>query len=162
MSRRLVRHAVAAGLCSLLFVAGCGHSGPPVPPAVTMSFCGGGPQAAPAVVEVICDTDDITARNLAWTDWGKPTATGKGTAVVDLCAYEDCHTGDLSTVPIRLVASRIARCAGNRRAYLTLRYVFVDGSPWSGIPADLKTSGYIAGPGRILPPRNQTVGLSCG
>jgi hypothetical protein len=32
-----------------------------------------------------------------------------------------------------------------------LRYVFVDGTPWPGIPADMKTSGYIAGADRPLP-----------
>jgi len=126
-----------------------------------MSFCGGHPQPAPSVVDVICDTDDITARDLAWTAWGKPTATADGRAVVDLCAYEDCHTGAFGTVAIKLIASQITACPGKRRAYTTLRYVFVHGSPWPGIPADLNTSGYIAGAHRILPPRNQTVGLTC-
>ena len=79
-----------------------------------------------------------------------------------MCAYEDCHTGTFSTLPIRLIASRIAACAANKRAYTTLRYVFADGSPWAGVPANTDTSGYIAGPDRTLPPRNQTVGLSCG
>ena len=43
-----------------------------------------------------CHTKDIIARKLAWSAWGKPTATAIGTAVVDLCAYEDCHSGDYS------------------------------------------------------------------
>ena len=48
-------------------------------------------------------------------------ALGAGEAVVDLCAYEDCHTGSFSTVPIRLVATKLAACAANKRAYTTLR-----------------------------------------
>jgi hypothetical protein len=42
-----------------------------------------------------------------------------------------------------------------------LRYVFVNGSPWPGVPADMNTSHYIAGPNRTLPPANQTVRLTC-
>jgi hypothetical protein len=162
MSRRVMHHAAGGALLSVLFLAGCGHAARNVPPAVTISFCGSHPQPAPAVVEVICNTDDITARKLSWTAWGKSTAAAQGVAVVDLCAYEDCHTGSLGTVPIRLIASKIIACAGKRRAYTTLRYVFVHGSPWPGIPADMSTSGYISGANRILPPRDQTVGLTCG
>ena len=162
MPARMMYRAANAALLSVLILAGCSHSAAPVPPAVTMSFCGSDPQPAPTVVEVICNTDDITARNLVWTAWGKPAATAKGTAVIDTCAYEDCHTGAFGTVPIRLIASRIAACAGSKRAYTTLRYVFVDGSPWPGVPANTTTSGYISAPDRPLPPRNQTVGLSCG
>lgn len=80
---------------------------------------------------------------------------------MDLCAYEDCHTGAYGTVPIRLIASKIVRCTGHARAYSMLRYVFPDGTPWPGIPANMNTSGYIAGPGRVLPPADQTVGLGC-
>jgi hypothetical protein len=162
MPTRTIQRAAIAALLSFLFVAGCSHSAAPVPPAVTLSFCGSGPQPRPTVVEVICNTDDITARNLVWTAWGKPTATAKGIATVDLCAYEDCHTGAFASVPIKLVASKLAPCAEKNRAYTTLRYVFVDGSPWAGIPADMTTSGYIAGANRVLPPPNQTVGLTCG
>jgi hypothetical protein len=162
MPARMMHRASIAALFSVLFLAGCGHSAAPVPPAVTMSFCGSDPQPTPTVVEVVCNTDDITARNLVWTAWGKPTATAKGMAVVDLCAYEDCHTGAYGSVPIRLIASKIAACAENKRAYTTLRYVFVDGSPWPGVPADMNTSGYIVGANRTLPPANQTVGLTCG
>jgi len=157
-----MRRASIAALFSVLFLAGCSHSAAPVPAAVTLSFCGGAAQPAPTVVEVVCNTDDITARNLVWTAWGRPAATAKGRAVVDLCAYEDCHTGAYGSVPIKLIASKIATCAGKKRAYTTLRYVFVDGSPWPGVPADMKTSGYIAAANRTLPPANQTVGLTCG
>jgi hypothetical protein len=158
---RTIRSAAAAALVPLLFLAGCGHAAAPVPPAATISFCGSAPQAMPTVVEVICNTNDITARNLVWQGWGKPTATAHGTAVIDLCAYTDCHTGSFDSVPIKLIASKIAHCAKNVRAYSTLRYVFADGTPWPGIPANVKTSGYIAGPNRPLPPANQTVSLTC-
>lgn len=161
MLARTVRRAVVTALFPLLFLSACSHAAAPVPPPVTISFCGSDPQMMPTVVEVICNTDDITARNLVWTAWGKPTAAAKGTAVVDLCAYSDCHTGAYGSVPIRLVASTIADCAKNVRAYLTLRYVFVNGSPWPGVPADTNTSGYIAAPNRPLPPANQTVSLTC-
>ena len=162
MPVKMMHRAAIVAQLSVLFLAGCSHSTAPVPPAVTMSFCGGDPQPTPTVVEVICNTDDITVRNLVWTAWGKSTATAKGMAVVDLCAYEDCHTGAFGSVPIKLIASKVAACAKNKRAYTTLRYVFVDGSPWPDIPADMNTSGYIAAPNRILPPQNQTVELACG
>lgn len=151
-----------AGLLAAPFIAGCGHAAAPVPPAVTLSYCGSNSQSAPAIVEVVCNTDDITARNLAWTGWGKSTATAKGVAVVDLCAYVDCHTGSFGAVPIKLVATRIAACGKSKRAYTTLRYVFTDGTPWPGAPKDLNTSHYMVGSDRPLPPPDQSVGLTCG
>jgi hypothetical protein len=158
------RRAVAlTALLPVLLLAACGAPAParPVPPPVTLSACGSGAQVRPDVVLVICYTNDITARGLTWTAWGRPTATARGTALVDLCAYTDCHTGAYGTVPITLIASRLVRCARGTRGYSTLRYVFADGSPWPGIPANLNTSGYIAGPHRVLPPADQTVSLTC-
>jgi len=81
-----------------------------------MANCGVSPQVKPTVVNVICGTTDITARKLAWSAWGKPVATAVGTAVVDLCAFSDCHTGSYQAVPIVVVASRIGRC-GHRRCW---------------------------------------------
>ncbi len=155
------RAAVVTVLGGSLFLAACGHPAAPVPPPVTMSFCGGNPQATPDVVLVVCGTNDITARDLTWTAWGTPAATATGTAVVDLCAYTDCHTGAYGTVPIRLTAWKIVRCAGQARAYSRLRYKFPDGTPWPGVPADTNTSGFITGPDRVLPPADQTVDLAC-
>jgi len=163
--RRLGRVA-AIGLLAATCIAGCSQSARPAPgparPAVTLSFCGGDGQPAPAVVDVVCNTDDITARNLRWTSWGQPTATAVGDAVVDLCAYEDCHTGSFGAVAIRLEVTGIAGCAGGRRAYMTLRYVFPQGSPWPGVPADVSTEHYMSASGRPLPPHDQTVSLACG
>ncbi len=161
MLARTTRIAAMSIMFPVMLLLACGHAAAPVPPPVTLSFCGGNPQAMPTVIEVVCNTDDITARNLIWTAWGQPVATARGTAVVDQCAYEDCHTGAFSSVPIRLIASKIADCPKGGRAYSTLRYVFADGSPWPGLPANLNTSGYIAAPGRPLPPSNQTVSLGC-
>jgi hypothetical protein len=163
VSARKMRRAAITGLLSVSFLAGCGHAAAPGPPTVMMSYCGSDSQPAPAIVEVVCNTDDITARNLAWSAWGKPTATAKGVAVIDQCAYEDCHTGSFGTVPIRLIAARIAACGKNKqRFYTTLRYVFIDGSPRPGVPADMNTSHYMSSPGRPLPPPDQTVALTCG
>jgi hypothetical protein len=158
----MMRRVALAVLFCVPLVAGCGSSAAPDGSPVTLSFCGNDPAPTPAVVQVVCNTDDITARDLAWAGWGKPTATARGVAVVDLCAYEDCHTGAFGTVSIRLIASKIGPCGNGKRAYTALRYVFIGGSPWAGVPADMKTSNYIAGAGRPLPPADQTVGLACG
>jgi hypothetical protein len=152
------RAVAAISLFPLLLVAACSHGTNPVPPPVTLGFCGGSPQVTPDLVLVVCDTDDITARNLTWSDWGKSTATAKGSATVDLCAYEDCASGDYSSVPIEMTASKIVHCSKNTRAYSTLRYAFPDGSPFQGVPANVQAS---FGQGQPVPPANQTVSLTC-
>jgi hypothetical protein len=161
MMVRIIRPAIVTALLSVLLLAACSQAAAPVPPQVTLSFCGSGPEPMPTVVEVVCNTGDITARNLVWQGWGKSTATAHGTAVVDLCAYEDCHTGSYGDVPVTLIVSKITECAKNTQAYSTLRYVFPDGSPWPGVPANVSTSGFIAGPDRTLPPADQMVDLTC-
>ncbi len=157
--------AVAGAVVAALTLAGCAHAaakpGPPGPPPVSLGYCGSDLEVRPDVVLVVCNTDDITAMNLAWTGWGKPTAIGKGRATIDLCAYSDCANGDYTFVPIEVIVSKIVHCSTGMRAYSTLRYVFADGSPWPGIPANLNTSGYLAAPNRPLPPKNQTVSLTC-
>jgi hypothetical protein len=158
---RAVRAAALA--LALLLLAACSHSGSPrpAPAAVTLAYCGGRPQARPTVVSIICRSDDITAGRLSWSGWGRPTATAVGTAVVDLCAFEDCHSGQYSPFPIVVIASRITRCPGHRPAYSRLQYVFVGTSPFQDVPADVSFKNYIVGADRPAPPRDQTVSLSC-
>ena len=98
------RAAVLTALLPVLLLAACGHAAAPAPPSVTLSSCGSSPQSSPGEVLVICFTNDITAQDLKWRAWGTATATASGTALVDLCAYEDCHTGAYGTVPIKLIA----------------------------------------------------------
>jgi len=56
-------------LLPLLLLTACGQAARPVAPPVTMSFCGYSPRARPDVVVVVCETSDITARDLKWTAW---------------------------------------------------------------------------------------------
>jgi hypothetical protein len=162
MRARMTWAAVAVTVLAL-FLAACGQAGRPAStrPRVTMAFCGGSPQARPDVLDVICLTDDITARNLAWTGWGRPVATAAGTAVVDLCAMEDCHTGSYQSAPIVLIASAIRACPRHRRAYSRLQYVFVGRSPFAGLPAGASTRNFMTGPGRVTMPADQTVSVAC-
>jgi hypothetical protein len=98
--------------------------------------------------------------NLTWSDWGKPTAAAKGSAIVDLCSYEDCASGNYVSVPIEVTASKIMNCAKNAPAYSTLRYKFPDGSPFQSVPAAV-IANESSSEGDSVPPANQTVSLTC-
>jgi hypothetical protein len=143
----------------LLLIAACSQAAKPLPPPVTLGFCGSNLQVRPDVVLVVCGTDDITARNLIWSGWGRADTTATGSATVDLCAYNDCAAADLVSVPIKVTASKIVACAKDTKAYSTLRYAFPDGSPFAGVPADTTNQGFYQDEG--LPPANQTVSLTC-
>lgn len=165
MTIRVIRAAVAvAGLAlPLLLLTACSHpsrSGN-ISANVTMAYCGNSPQVRPTVVSVVCLTNDIVARNLDWSAWGKPTATAIGSAEVDLCAFEDCHSGDYSPFPIVVIASRIVSCPRLGRTYSRLQYVFVGTSPFEGVPSNVSFKNFIAGASRPEPPRDQTVSLGC-
>lgn len=140
----------------LLLLTACSHATKPVPPPVTLGFCGNNLQVRPDVVLVVCNTDDITAQKLIWSDWGKPTASAKGSATVDLCAFTSCARGDYISVPIEMTASKIVHCSKKTRAYSTLRYMFPHGSPFKNMPA----AAYL-GQDQPVPPKNQTVRLTC-
>jgi len=128
---------------------------------VKVADCFGRQQARPDVVRVICDNDAITARSLAWSEWGKPVATAVGVAVVDTCAFEDCHTGSFNSVPIVMIASRIINCPRRAPAYSRLQYVFIGHSPFSGLPAHMNFSNMMVGSRRAGPALNQTVTRGC-
>lgn len=161
MLARMTRMAAATLMLPLLLTA-CAQGGPKGAPAsVGLADCGGPAQRQPSLLQVVCETDDITARNLRWSGWGKPVATAIGVGVVNLCAVEDCHTQLYNPLPLVMIASKIVPCPHGRRAYSRLQYVFVGHSPFPGVPAHLKFSGFIAGPGRPGLPAHQTVGLAC-
>jgi len=58
------RAIVAISMFPLLLLTACSHVTKPVSPPVALGFCGSNPQVMPGVVLVVCNTDDITARNL--------------------------------------------------------------------------------------------------
>jgi hypothetical protein len=134
---------MAALLVPLLLLPACSHpaGAGTGAPRVTMANCGVSPQVKPTVVNVICGTADITARDLTWSGWGKPVATASGTAVVDLCVFSDCHTGSYQAVPIVVIASKTGRCGHGAQGYLRLQYVFVGRSPFAGLPASIELLG---------------------
>jgi hypothetical protein len=144
----------------LLLLTACSYATKPAPPPVTLGFCGSSLQVRPDVVSVVCNTDDITARNLIWSDWGKPTASAKGSATVDLCSFTDCASGDYISIPIEMTASKVVHCSKKTRAYSTLRYTFPHGSPFKNLPAIGYTAGFL-GQDQTVPPKDQTVILTC-
>jgi hypothetical protein len=157
MSLRAGKPAVVVvALMFPLLLTACSHAAKPVPPSVMLGFCGSTLQVKPDVVLVVCNTNDITARNLTWSGWGEPTATAKGSAVVNLCAFSDCANGNYVSVPIEMAASKIVHCSKNTRAYSTLRYVFPGGSPFRGMPSVAYSPVF-----GTVPPENQTVSLTC-
>lgn len=160
---RAATAAAGAVLLPLVLMAGCGPAAKSghAATSVKMVDCYGRLQARPDNVQVICQSDAIMARKLAWSGWGKPVATAIGVAVYDWCAFEDCHTGTYNTAPIVIIASKIVTCPKRRHAYSRLQYDFVGHSPFSGLPAHMNFSNLMTGSHRPGPAANQTVLLGC-
>ena len=152
--------AIAAIAGALSALAGCGPAARPQSstPAVKMSLCGGTPSARPGVMTVVCANNSVSAHDLRWSGWGGPVATATGSAVVDLCAFEDCAAGDYVRVPVVLIASKIRHCPGAEPAYSRLQYVFVGRSPFAGLPAKASVPDGSETPAN---PADQTVALTC-
>lgn len=161
MLARMTRIAAAALTLPLLLTA-CAQGGPATSSApVRLADCGAPGQRQPSIIQVVCLSDDITARDLRWSAWGKPVATAIGVAVVNLCAVEDCHTQLYHPLPLVMIASKPVPCPHGTRAYSRLQYVFVGHSPFEGVPAHMNFSGYISGAARPGLPAHQTVSLTC-
>jgi hypothetical protein len=158
---RNARAVIAALSLPLLLLAACSRASESGPPTLRIGYCGYKPQVRPEIIVVTCSNDSITAIHLTWSEWGKPKATAKGSATIDLCAYAymDCAQGDYESVPIVVFASRIKKCSRNAHAYSTLRYTFPHGSPW-GQPSKYAAKHQWI-PKNQLPPANQTVSLTC-
>jgi hypothetical protein len=126
-----------------MLAAGCSHSAGPAAGEVSarLADCGGSPQVRPTVVVVLCADSGITAHSLRWSGWGEAVATASGTAVVNTCEYNDCHTGSYRAYPIVLVLSRLSPCPGGQRGYRRLQYMFVGPPPFrEGVPAPDKAA----------------------
>ncbi len=155
----------AVGLATLLTLtltacsppATSAHAAKPV----TMTDCNGLHHARPDIVDVVCESDAITARKLTWSGWGTPVATAAGTAVVDLCAFTDCHTGSYGAFPIVVIASKIMKCAKGGQRYSRLQYVFVGHNPFASLPKNLGIANSLFGSHRPGPPHNETVSMPC-
>lgn len=149
--------ALVSALAGALLLAACAGTQEPRSAQVKLGSCGAKLDIRPDVVQIVCNTDDITAVHLKWSSWGKASATASGSATVDLCAYTDCASGDYGSFPIKISASTIVHCSKSKRAYSELHYVFPNGSPFRGVPAVVYTRQF----GETVPPKNQTVRLTC-
>ena len=68
---------------------------------VKVSFCGQAPQFAPTSIVVACADANYGFTNLAWTQWGNPTAYGRGTMVVNDCT-PTCAAGTFKRSPVTI------------------------------------------------------------
>lgn len=136
---------VLLALLAMLLTA-CSHASASTSGAMRLGDCGGNPQAAPRLVVVVCSDSAITARDVKWSGWGSKIATGTGSAVVNVCAFSDCHTGSYRPYPIVLVASGSQRCSRGVRGYARIQYLFVGRSPFQGLPAFMKVPSTFWGP----------------
>lgn len=117
-----------------------------------LADCGGNPQTRPQVVVVTCSSTDITAHNLKWQSWGSKIATATGYAVVNVCAFSDCHTGAYGSFPIVVVASGTTACPGGAHGYSRIQYLFVGASPFANLPAHMKVPPTFFGKPGVGPP----------
>jgi hypothetical protein len=133
---------------------------------VTVRSCSDtGRQARPNLIQVICSSDAITARSLAWSQWGRPVATATGYATVNWCAFEGCAQGKYDSYRVVMIASKLVSCPNGSKGqqqYSRMQYVFVgDDNPFEGIPKHFKLANEFFGSHMPGPANNQTVDLPC-
>jgi hypothetical protein len=117
---------------------------------IRLADCGGTPQTRPQVVVVTCSSTDITAHNLKWANWGGKIATATGYAVVNMCAYSNCHTGAYASFPIVLAAFGAAACPRGGHGYASIEYMFAGRrSPFQELPPTMKVPADWWGPAGV-------------
>jgi hypothetical protein len=164
--------AIAAALTAILALTACSPAETSAPSAqassktVTMRNCSDtSRQTRPDLIQVICASDAITARSLAWSDWGRPVATATGYATVNWCAFEGCAQGEYDSYRVVMIASKLTSCPNGVKGgqqYSRMQYVFVgDDNPFEGIPKHFKLTNELFGSHMPGPANNQTVDLPC-
>ncbi len=160
MTNRRVRWQPALIPLLVLLCACTSPAGKASVPITKLGFCGSELQVRPSVVIVTCTSNSITARDLKWSRWGKPIASALGTAVVDLCAFSDCHTGKYRSAPVVVVASNVTTCPNGARAYGKLQFMFIGKSPFQGVPSNLSPANFDFGSHRVVP-GSKPISLTC-
>jgi hypothetical protein len=105
-----MKAAVALAAIAGLAVAAAAGAGAPSP---TISDCGKLVRRPSALV-IACADGNYELRSLKWSSWGGPTASASGTAIVNDC-IPYCAKGHFHNYGIRVILSRVIRCASGRR-----------------------------------------------
>lgn len=82
---------------------------------------------APTSYYVICTGKGRWVEQITWSDWGKPIATGRGTAWLDKC--NPCNKGHFTRIPVELTLSDLTIKAGSGIYYRVRMKYLVDPPP---------------------------------
>lgn len=152
-ARRASALTIAIALLATM-VAACSHAAASPGPASNrrLADCGGNPQTKPQVVVITCSNQAITVHDVNWSAWGGKVATGTGSAIVNVCAFQDCHTGAYGSYPVVVVASGAVACRGGVSGYGRIQYMFVGTSPFANLPPHMKVPAAFFGKPGVGPP----------
>jgi hypothetical protein len=75
--------------------------------------------ASPKSIVLACADFNFSLQDLAWTDWGGPTATATGEARANDCDPY-CAAGTFRTYPVSVTASGVRTCPSGRKQYTHL------------------------------------------
>ena len=116
----LLLAAVVGGGLTLLFTAG--------EPATLPSDCRTSAERPERVV-LACGDGNFWADDLSWSGWGEASAEATGMAAANTCE-PSCAEGAFRFYPVRLTASELRECPGDRRQYTRIDYEFPAESPY--------------------------------
>jgi hypothetical protein len=85
--------------------------------------------SAPKLLTLTCGDGNTVLKGLSWTNFGKSSATAKGTFVIDLCE-PNCAEGKNASYPVSVKATGAKKCKGTS-VYGKLTLTFTGHKPKS-------------------------------
>jgi hypothetical protein len=85
---------------------------------------------SPKQLTLTCGDGNTVLKGLSWTNFGKATATAKGTFTIDLCE-PNCAEGKDASYPASAKATGSRTCKGGVRVYSKLELTFTARKPKS-------------------------------
>ena len=67
--------------------------------------------SSPKQLTLTCGDGNTVLKGLTWTNFGKPTASAKGTFVINLCE-PNCASGKDASYPVTVKATSAKKCKG--------------------------------------------------